>query len=256
MAARARMMGADYPFMVHEVAVRARPAAAATTYVALLLLSSGSVARQLLYPVPTSEMAVLFERLSAHALARLWGQAGQALRFGWPSDVGRPQDFPSAVTWLAGQLGVVAGSGYRPPRRKDGGVDVVAWRPFPDGRPGFPIVLAQCTLQAELMSKAADVDVRLWSSWLALDFEPTTALVIPGTVQERVVWDQLALRSMVLDRLRLTVLAGSSGAATTTTSSHEGGTAEGSDISAPASEPVPWVLSTLEQLAPVLEEAR
>jgi hypothetical protein len=100
-------------------------------------------------------------------------------------------------------MGLASGAGYRPPKRKDGGVDVVAWRPFPDGRSGFPIVLTQCTLQTELITKSADVDTRVWASWLVLDFDPITALAVPQTIGAGELWGQLALRCMVLDRTRL-----------------------------------------------------
>lgn len=208
MSARAAALGDAYPFEINAVMVRARPGAATMPYSALLQLTSASVARQLFYPGSTGEMEVAFENLASSALARLWGDQGRALRFGWPSEIGRPQDFPSAVSWLAETIGVKVGAGYRQPRRKDGGVDVVAWRPFPDKRSGFPILLAQCTLQADLLSKAADVDIRLWASWLALDAEPVTALVVPGMIRKTVEWDEIALRCMIFDRVRLAGLLG------------------------------------------------
>ena len=203
MKRRSDLLGDRYPFRIHDVAVRAEPTAATFPYSALLLLSAESVCRQLLFRTTTSEMEVLFERVTEKALAALWGHGGRALRFGWPSDFGRPQEFAAAVAWLAGQLGVEPGTGYRPPRRKDGGVDVVAWRPFPDGRAGFPIVLAQCTLQSDLITKASDVEVRVWASWLVMDVDPVTALVVPQTIPVGVLWDQLTLRCMVLERIRL-----------------------------------------------------
>lgn len=203
MKRRSELLQASYPFLMHEVAVRAKPDAVKFPYSALLLLTSGSVARQLLFRVPTDQMVVMFERLTEAALANLWGGASRALRFGYPSDHGRPVEFPAAIEWLADQLGIAVGSGYRPPRRRDGGVDVIGWRPFADGRTGFPLLLVQCTLQADLISKATDVDARLWSSWLKLDFEPLTALAVPQTIPQGVLWDQLALRCMVLDRMRL-----------------------------------------------------
>lgn len=146
---------------------------------------------------------MLFERIAEAGLARLWGSAGRAVRFGWPSDVGRPPEFPRAIEWLARTLGVPPGAGYRPPIRKDGGVDVVAWRPFADGRSGFPVVLAQCTLQAELVAKAADVEPRVWANWLCMDVDPVTALVVPQTIGDERLWAQLAIRGMVIERLRL-----------------------------------------------------
>ena len=203
MAHRASVLVEAYPFVVTPLAVRARASATTSAYAALLLLSSGSVARQLL-PASTSQaMEVLFERIAEAALAQLWGPAGRSVRFGWPSEVGRPPEFPAAIQWLANQLGVPVGGGYRPPIRKDGGVDVVAWRPFADGRAGFPVVLAQCTLQAELITKAADVEPRVWASWLRMDVDPVTALVVPQTIGDERLWGQLALRGMVLERIRL-----------------------------------------------------
>lgn len=206
MRRRSELLGSSYPFEVHEWAVRAVEDSSASPYAALVLLTPGGAARQVVHSVPSSEMAVVFERITERAVARLWGSEGRAIRFGWPSDVGRPPEFPLAVPWLAGRLGLQAGVGYRPPRRKDGGVDVVGWRPFPDGRSGFPIVLVQCTLQADILAKSRDVDARLWASWLVMDEEPATALAVPQTIPAGVLWDELALNGAVFERMRLTGL--------------------------------------------------
>lgn len=206
MGHRAATLGDRYPFIVSPLAVRAHAGAMAAPYAALLLLSSGSVARQLVSESSTKEMEILFERISEAGLARLWGKGGRAIRFGWPSEVGRPPEFPRAIEWLANELGVPVGAGYRPPIRRDGGVDVVAWRPFPDGRAGFPVVLAQCTLQAELVTKASDVEPRVWASWLRMDVDPVTALVVPQTIGDDRLWGQLAVRGMVIERIRLSGL--------------------------------------------------
>lgn len=206
MRRRSELLGSSYPFEVHEWAVRAVEDASASPYAALVLLTPGGAARQVVHAVPSSEMAVVFERITERAVARLWGSEGRAIRFGWPSDVGRPPEFPLAVPWLAKKLGLQAGVGYRPPRRKDGGVDVVGWRPFPDGRSGFPIVLVQCTLQADIVAKSRDVDARLWASWLVMDEEPAAALAVPQTIPAGVLWDELALNGAVFERTRLTGL--------------------------------------------------
>lgn len=204
MRRRADTLGSHYPFHVMDVAVRAKQHALASPYAALLLLTSGGVARQSVAQETSSAMEILFEKLTAEACANLWGEQGRALRFGYPSEDGRPAQFPQAIEWLADRLGLSVGSGYRQPRRRDGGVDVVAWRPFPDRRSGLPLLLVQCTLQAELLTKANDVDVRLWSSWLSLDFDPLTALAVPQTIPANTpVWSELALKGLVLDRLRL-----------------------------------------------------
>lgn len=211
MRRRSELLGSSYPFEVHDWAVRADAGAAGSPYAALVLLTPGGAARQIVHAVPSSETAVVFERITERAVARLWGSEGRAIRFGWPSDVGRPPEFPQAVPWLARQLGLQAGSGYRPPRRKDGGVDVIGWRPFPDGRSGFPLVLVQCTLQADILAKSRDVDARLWASWLVMDEEPATALAVPQTIPTGVLWDELALNGAVFERMRLASLTATVG---------------------------------------------
>lgn len=171
----------------------------------LLLMSSESPLRA---GLDISAAGALLERITSVALRGLYGEGTKALRFGWPSDVDRPREFPDAIRWLAQQMGVPSGSAYRPPHRKDGGVDVVAWRPFPDGRSGFPVLLCQCTLEKDYAHKAADIDLRVWSGWLALDADPATALAISEVVAAGEEWNSLAARTVVLDRIRLATLIG------------------------------------------------
>ena len=148
-----------------------------------------------------------FEALTARVAGQLYGHFGEARSFAFPSSIGRPSAFPAAVRWLAGEMGLSVGSSYRPPLRKDGGVDVVVWRPFPGDRGGFPVTLMQCTIGSDLRRKARDIDVRMWSGWLALDIEPATALAFPFVVSDATAWDQLSATTTVLDRGRLATLA-------------------------------------------------
>lgn len=190
-----------------EYAVQSTAGAAMSAYVAAALMAPGNPVREYLNAAPDESMAAIFENLVADGAARIWGDAGKALRFGWPSDIGRPPEFDLAIRWLAQKVGVDVGQGYRQPRRKDGGVDVVAWRPFPDGRSGFPVLLVQCTLQENLLAKGMDVDTRLWGSWLAMDVDPTAALATATALPPGTIWNELALKYMVLDRIRLVGLA-------------------------------------------------
>jgi hypothetical protein len=216
MAKRAIALGPNYPFIVNDIGVVRRQTPLREQYSALLFLSPGSIARQSVRPTETAEMGELLEDLAAEALANFWGAGGCALTFGYPSKHGRPEAFDQAVTWLAAKIGVEPGRGYRPPRRKDGGVDVVAWRQFADRRPGFPVALAQCTIQAETFTKTSDIDLRLWASWLAMDSDPTSLLVIPGTVRAAGPdWRQLTTVVMVIERMRLMDLLGRGTAAST-----------------------------------------
>lgn len=209
MAKRASSLGDTYPFVVSDIAVLRRSSRHASAYATLLFLTPGSVARQTVRASETAVMGALLEEISESALANFWGPGGSALSFGYPSKHGRPEAFDQAVVWLAGQIGLEPGRGYRPPRRKDGGVDVVAWRQFADRRAGFPVALAQCTIQAETFTKTTDIDLRLWSSWLAMDSDPLSLLVIPGTIRSAGPdWRQLTTVVMVIDRIRLMDLLG------------------------------------------------
>lgn len=201
---RGALLGEAYPF-VARAGVAARPDACQRAWTALLLMSPESPARKLL---DLAMAAAHLERITAASLTALYGPGTLAVRFAWPSEEGRPPEFPDAVRWLANLMRVPVGAAYRPPYAKDGGVDVVAWRPFPDGRSGFPVLLAQCTLEKDYAHKAADVDVRVWSGWLALDIDPATALAVPEVVAAGEEWNGLAARTVVLDRLRLSALLG------------------------------------------------
>lgn len=205
MSRRLALLGAPvYPFRVASGAA-AVPAASEQPWVALLLMSSESPARPLMNLPQAAEQ---LERITVEAVKGLFGPGTSAVRFAWPSEDGRPAEFPDAIRWLAARMNVRIGSAYRPPYRKDGGVDVVAWRPFPDGRSGFPVLLAQCTLERRYSSKAADVDTRIWSGWLALDVDPATALSVPDVVPVGEEWNTLAARTVILDRIRLASLIG------------------------------------------------
>jgi hypothetical protein len=201
-ARRAALLGEAYPFRT-GMGIAAREDAAGYAWTALLLMSAGSPVR------PSLDLAVAatnLERITTSALGDMYGPDTQAVRFAWPSDEGRPQEFGNAIRWLAARMGVAPGSAYRPPNAKDGGVDVVVWRPFPDRRSGFPVMLVQCTLERNFQHKARDIDIPIWSGYLRLDVAPATALAIPEVVPSGESWNNLAARTVILDRTRLVAL--------------------------------------------------
>ena len=225
---RAALLQGAYPFTIGS-GIAARAGAERYAWTAMLLMSSEAPTR---VGLDISEASIQLERITAEALKALYGRGTSAIRFAWPSEDGRPPEFPDAVRWLAERMRIPVGNAYRSPYKKDGGVDVVAWRPFPDGRSGFPVMLAQVTLERDYVHKAADVDVRIWSGWLALDHAPATALAIPEVVASGEDWNALAARTVVLDRLRLASLLEES----------EDSNAEGSPWQA-------WALSQLGRIA-------
>lgn len=152
----------------------------------------------------------LFEQLTTAALTRFFGPDTRALRFGYPPEPARPPVFAQSVVWLAAQMGLRVGAGKAGSGEQDGGVDAVAWRPFNDGRSGFPIILAQCTLQTGFEMKGSDIVLPRWRSWIAFHRDPLTALVVPFSLGQGLdMWEELHFTvDVVIDRFRLCELLG------------------------------------------------
>ena len=203
---RATTLGNAYPFLVDDHSIRRKQDSTSSAYISFLLLTrSPSLTPWKTGQVPTGHVE-FFEDVTCEALKKLLGPGSKAINFGWPSREGRPQEFHKAVPWLAEKMGVTVGAGYRNPRRKDGGVDVIGWRPFADKKSGFPTYLVQCTVQQDVVRKARDIDLRLWGGWLSLDRDPTSVLAVPRTISALVDWNEISANSIILDRIRLSEL--------------------------------------------------
>jgi len=150
--------------------------------------------------------AKLFEVVSENCLGDFFGESTRSRNFGHPSDVGRPSEFGEAVKWISTQMKVPLGSGYRPPRRKDGGVDIFVWREFKDDYPGVPILLIQCTISDNFQNKIGDIDTRLWASWLSSDIDPLVGLCVPQIVDKFEDWNVITTRGLLFDRARLVMM--------------------------------------------------
>lgn len=202
---RSELLKVAYPFEVKGVGVVRRVNALSLPYTGMLACTPGS-------PLLTwddksvGQAAEAFERMLVPAIRSLLGADSVAVRFAFPSDEGRPPEFPAAILWLASLMGIRPGNAFRPPRRKDGGVDIVGWRPFADGRAGFPVALVQATIEQRFVHKASDVDLKIWSGWLRLDVDPMVILAIPRTIPNDESWNEASTRAVILDRLRIASL--------------------------------------------------
>ena len=210
MQRRYKLLAGNYPFSFEGSSIRKQADWKNSTYLLLLGLCSSSPLADSRYGKFHINGEVAFELVSEAAIRNWLGTGSESVRFGWPSQVGRPPEFPQAIKWLSEKLGVQLGTAYLPPIRKDGGVDVVVWRHFPDKRSGFQILLVQCTLQEDLVSKSKDIDIRNWSSWLTLDSDPLTIVSSPRLVGEGSdKWNQVSRRSIIFDRIRISGFLGS-----------------------------------------------
>jgi hypothetical protein len=127
----------------------------------------------------------------------------------------RPVSFPDAIVRIR-QIMQTYGLGLPPndpdavpeglPARtyQDGGVDVIAWRPFRDERPGFPVALAQATIQSKWHGKDKDVVENLWEGWVIFPTPFQRILVIPWAASHESTWlDRNRIGGLIIDRMRL-----------------------------------------------------
>jgi hypothetical protein len=203
---RRKMLSADgYPFSFSQGLVefnRASPAAASYTF--LLLLSMLRFSKK-----DEANAELIFDNLVLHALRNYLGPMSVGVRFGTPASGDRPTRFHDALDWLSGHLGCSLGTGARkPPKRNDGGLDVVAWAPFKDRRMGYIAIMAQCTIQVEWRSKAKDIVDELWMGWLDIGRAPVTCLAVPFALPRNYEkWDEVRRTvTLILERSRLSAL--------------------------------------------------
>jgi hypothetical protein len=200
---RSDILGSSYPFQVDESFIVTRKSVQDSVYLQLLFLTPGSGIASASSVWNLEIASKLFEDITENSLHNFFGLNTHAVNFGFPSRNGRPAEFASAIEWLSKKTNIRLGSAYRPPRKKDGGVDLFVWKSFGDRRPGIPVMLVQCTIKDDFINKIGDIDIRLWSSWLSSDIEPLVALAVPGMVTKDDVWSEITTRGILLDRTRL-----------------------------------------------------
>ena len=207
---RKRCAGAIYPFDWTGIGLSRTLVPDEAPYEFLLWLAVSPVYRE---EKRFDEIDELFDRLVKQALIVYLGPNSMGMRFGFPSSDGRPSGFPEAVKWLANTLQLQPGSGVPRPQIKDGGVDVVVWHPFRDGRSGFVVILCQCTVASNWTPKAKDIVPSIWKAWVDFGREPLTAIAVPFALPpafDR--WDEVRRTvNIILDRMRLVELIEVSG---------------------------------------------
>ena len=206
---RKQVLGEKYPFDLDDSYIVTKKSIYDSLYIQLLFLTPkvGLFTSGSSWDLEIASQ--LFEDLSEVALSDFFGANTSTVNFGFPSRSGRPAEFGAAVEWLSKKTNIRLGTAYRPPRKKDGGVDLFVWKHFSDNQPGVPIMLVQCTIKEDFINKIGDIDLRLWASWLSSDIEPLVALAIPGVVTKDEIWSEITTRGILLDRLRLVELGAS-----------------------------------------------
>ncbi len=208
---RKKLAAPHYPFNYGPVGLQLDAAVSKIPYEFMLWASvSPSFRRTKEKDGDYAEVDFLFDKLVQVAAASYFGADASSVRFSWPSPEGRPKAFEDAIPWLADLMNLPVGEAKTRPEVKDGGVDVVAWRPFRDRRSGFAVLLCQCTVQVQWTGKGKDIIVDKWRAWLSLGKDPVTALAVPFVAASALSqWDDIRRTVHIpLDRLRLCELLG------------------------------------------------
>jgi hypothetical protein len=182
---RADACAGAYPFEISSSGIAPRADAMASSYLFMLSLTLfGKDAG-----APQSYPERLFEEMSAAAVYVYLGGPSKYVRaevFGFPRRI-PPKGFKAAVGWLCGELreGAPLAAAPEMADMKDGSLDVVAWRWFPDTKPSQLILFGQCATGADWPSKTVALDPEKWCrKWMApgLTVSPVAAFFVPNLV--------------------------------------------------------------------------
>ena len=202
---RRRYCASAYPFEQEDSGVKYTQSKEGTPYLFMLCIS---VSRPYRDEHRQSDTDQLFDSLVLDALKKYLGTGSDGVRFGAPASGKRPPNFRDGIYWLAQKMNLPTGRGSPRKTAGDGGLDVIVWRPFRDRRSGYLVLLAQCTVQRDWVSKAKDLTEDIWRGWIDLGKDPHLILAIPFVIQRNYdKWDDLRrLVHTLLDRLRLAEL--------------------------------------------------
>lgn len=191
---RLEALNGSYPFRLtpqgHAITLAASPRAGHSAYLLCLLLShvsgDGSLDGRLLPGLDRSRD--WFQVCATLCAASICG--GPSFSFGWP----RP-DKTGFHEKLVQVFGHRAGNGIpraemppgAPPKIKDGGIDVIAWKMESDGRPGIPYLLGQAASGKNWREKSVQSFIqRFHAFWFehSPSSIPSPAMFIPFCLPE------------------------------------------------------------------------
>jgi hypothetical protein len=205
---RVKACGGRYPFEVSQGHLRLRAEAANSPYLFLLLLSLSE---------PTSGYkgtAVLFENLCTHVAQQYLGGAAigaDAWRFGSPRKA-PVSVFSAAIDHLCTRIAEGGGCivDKVTKHKGDNGLDIVAWKHFPDKRAGKLIAFGQCAAgSVNWGNKLNELDGRNFArKWFreTLLVEPLRFFFVPRCIPSNI-WRTTSIDAgVVFDRCRIAAL--------------------------------------------------
>ena len=155
-----------------------------------------------------TEQGELFELVTQESLQEQFSD-WQVKRTGWSPM--NPTRFQESVNRTADWLGESARDDNRTlasSRRKDAGLDLLLYRPFPDHRGGFPVYLMQCASGRDWIKKIEQPRIALWQKLIDFVVPPQKGLAIPFALSKEKFRDHCVLvEGLLLDRHRLLAAA-------------------------------------------------
>ena len=211
---RALLLGDTYPFDLDGSRVAYRPSRSRVYEFCLAVSVAPSLSAGILKGLP-----VAFEHLVCEILRLHVGATGQVMRTGWPRDsscsLTRAKQLFAQLHKLSGEW-IWQPQGLRPDDppptyEKDLGLDVVAWRPMPDGRIGQLFLLGQCACgKSDWESKWKDIDLEELGFW----FRPATHVTavrcfcVPFHIGNTITWEEVSAKAgLSFDRARISLFA-------------------------------------------------
>lgn len=174
---------------------------------------------------------VMFELLACVVARRYLD--GKALRFGFPRTE-LPCSFIKALSKVCCE--VMEWSPFaagRTGRQKDGGLDLLAWKPFPDGQLGMLILFGHCASGADWDGKINELQPHdFCSSWLGGERSPITkTFFIPHRLEKEEFNRRAVSAKLFFDRCRMALYA------------------DRSEFESATQDAIPWCREVMSRLA-------
>jgi len=145
---------------------------------------------------------VMFEELACLAARNYIG--GDVVRFGAPrTDL--PSGFIDALTVVCSKVKEWSPVAGKTLRKKDGGLDLVAWKHFPDGQIGKIILFGHCASGSNWDNKINELQPNdFCTRWLGGDRSPVVkSFFIPHRLSPDVFADRAVSAKLFFDRCRI-----------------------------------------------------
>lgn len=212
---RASVLGGGYPFVIDNGGIKYRGSATGV-YEICLATSLSPMAKVSGLPKPT----VIFEWIARDILRLYIGPGSEGFRTGWPShklekrERGVPRLFAqlnSLCKEFAWRPKAYLPTNPKPRDLKDAGLDIVVWKPFPDGRTCNLFALGQCACGwTDWENKFDDLNTTRLRSWFEgpTYVSPVRCFFVPFHIPNDGHLKQVAEHAgLPIDRARIVMLA-------------------------------------------------